>query len=224
MIFLIFVFVFFIIFVGYGKVVCFKVGQVVCVVNMYGIQVVDCWVWNVYDLVEYMCMEIMCVWNQCLNFIVGDSFVINQCYFILMVVEDVIFGVYDIFMVVCDCWCYELFGVKYYYCNCCDNMFEGMFELGVMLLCFNLVLFNIFMNICVQFDGIMLKILLMVIKLGDFIIMCVEMDCFVVFFVCLQDIVKIQGQGDNIFKLVEIMVLEDFYFDLLGMYIWVLQN
>src|ERR1700744_5339699 len=100
-------------------------------------------------------------------------------------------------------------------------MFEGMFELGITPPRANLASFNIFMNIRVQPDGITLHTLPTVTKPGESITLRVEMDCFVAFSACPQDIVKIQGQGDNTPKPVEVVVLDDFHSELPGTQTWV---
>ncbi|CAN7179426.1 DUF1989 domain-containing protein [Polaromonas sp. LjRoot131] len=192
---------------GHGKAVRLQAGQAVKVINTHGTQVVDCWAFNAYDLNEFMCMETTRVWNQRLNPIVGDSFVTNQRHSILTVVEDTSPGVHDTFMAACDRRRYELLGVKGYHRNCCDNMFEGMFALGLTPPRAILASFNIFMNIQVQPDGITLKTLPTVTKAGDAITLRAEMDCFVAFSACPQDIVKIQGAGDNTPKPADLEIL-----------------
>jgi uncharacterized protein YcgI (DUF1989 family) len=87
-------------------------------------------------------------------------------------------------------------------------MFEGMFELGVTPPRAILASFNIFMNIQVQPDGITLRTLPTVTKAGDSITLRAEMDCFVAFSACPQDIVKIQGAGDNTPRPVDLEVLQ----------------
>ena len=206
---------------GHGKAVRLTTGQAVCVINTHGTQVVDCWAWNAYDLDEYMCMETTRVWNQRLNPVIGDSFVTNKRHPVLTVVEDTTPGVHDTFMAACDRRRYELLGVRGYHRNCGDNMFEGMFELGVTPPRQNLASFNIFMNIRVQPDGITLHTLPTVTQPGQYITLRAEMDCFVAFSACPQDIVKIQGQGDNTPKPVEIAVLEHVASDLQGTQSWV---
>jgi uncharacterized protein YcgI (DUF1989 family) len=206
---------------GHGKAVRLSAGQAVRIINTHGTQVVDCWAWNAYDLHEYMCMETTRVWNQRLNPIVGDSFVTNHRHAILTVVEDTTPGVHDTFMAACDRKRYELLGVRSYHRNCCDNMFEGMFELGVTPPRPNLASFNIFMNIRVQSDGITLKTLPTVTQPGQYLTMRAEMDCFVAFSACPQDIVKIQGQGDNTPKPVALTVLDAGFVDLPGTQSWI---
>jgi len=208
----------------HGKALKLNKGQAVRLINTHGTQVVDCWAWNAADLTDHMSMEATRVWLQRLNPVVGDTFVTAKREPIHTVVEDATPGVHDTFMAACDRRRYELLGVQHYHRNCCDNMFEGMFELGVTPPRPNLASFNIFMNIRVQPDGITLKTLPTVTKPGDFITLRAEMDCFVAFSACPQDIVKIQGQGDNTPKPVEIMVLEQFQSDLPGTRTWVPQD
>ena len=181
----------------HGKAFRLRAGEALRIVNTHGTQVVDCWAWNAYDLDEFMCMETTRVWNQRLCPIVGDSFVTSLRNPILTVIEDTSPGVHDTFMAACDRRRYELLGVKAYHRNCCDNMFEGMFSLGITPARRNLASFNIFMNIRVQPDGNSLATLPTEARPGDSITLRAEMDCFVALSACPQDIVKIQGKGDN---------------------------
>jgi uncharacterized protein YcgI (DUF1989 family) len=181
----------------HGKAVRLRANEALRIINTHGTQVVDCWAWNAYDLDEFMCMETTRVWNQRLCPIVGDSFVTNQRNPILTVVEDTSPGVHDTFMAACDRRRYELLGVKSYHRNCCDNMMEGMFGMGVTPPRRNLASFNVFMNIRVQADGNSLSTLPTEARPGDSILLRAEMDVFVALSACPQDIVKIQGKNDN---------------------------
>jgi uncharacterized protein YcgI (DUF1989 family) len=191
----------------HGKAVRLRSNEALRIVNTHGTQVVDCWAWNAYDLDEFMCMETTRVWNQRLNPIVGDSFVTNLRNPILTVVEDTSPGVHDTFMAACDRRRYELLGVNSYHRNCCDNMMEGMFSLGVTVPRRNLASFNIFMNIRVQADGNSLSTLPTEARPGDSITLRAEMDCFVALSACPQDIVKIQGKHDNTPRDVQLEIL-----------------
>jgi uncharacterized protein len=182
---------------GHGRAFRLRAGEALRVVNTHGSQVVDCWAWNAYDLDEFMCMETTRVWNQRLCPLVGESFVTNQRHPILTIVEDSSPGVHDTFMAACDRRRYELLGVKGYHRNCCDNMMEGMFALGLTPSRRLLASFNIFMNIRVQPDGNSLATLPTVTRPGDAITLRAEMDCYVCLSACPQDIVKIQGEHDN---------------------------
>ncbi|WP_410015585.1 DUF1989 domain-containing protein [Sodalis sp. C49] len=181
----------------HGKAIRLAAGEAVQLINLHGTQVADCWAYNARDVGEYMCMEATRVWNQRLNPVVGDSFITNQRHPILTLVADTSPGVHDTFMAACDARRYELLGCTEPHRNCHDNLHQGLAELGVALPHGNLASFNVFMNIRVQPDGITLSTLPTVTRPGDYIILRAEMDCYVAFSACPQDIVSIQGQGDN---------------------------
>ncbi|HYZ62214.1 MAG TPA: urea carboxylase-associated family protein [Acetobacteraceae bacterium] len=182
----------------HGKALRLAAGQAVKLINTHGTQVVDCWAWNAYDLHEHMSMEATRVWTQRLNPVVGDSFVTTLRQPILTLVEDTSPGVHDTFMAACDRHRYALLGVRGYHRNCRDNMFEAMLELGVTPPAPILASFNVFMNIAVQPDGISLDTRPTVSRPGDYVVLRAEMDCFVAFSACPQDIVRIQGAEENV--------------------------
>ena len=130
-----------------------------------------------------------------LNPLVGDTFVTMKRQPILTLVEDTSPGVHDTFMAACDRHRYERLGVKAYHRNCLDNMFEGMRELGLEPPMPILASFNVFMNIAVEPDGRSLNTGPAVTKPGDYITLRADMDCYVAFSACPQDIVKIQGEA-----------------------------
>jgi uncharacterized protein YcgI (DUF1989 family) len=198
----------------HGKAVRLASGQAVKVINTHGTQVVDCWAWNAYDLNEHMSMEASRVWTQRLNPKVGDTFVTVLRQPILTVVEDTSPGVHDTFMAACCRHRYSLLRVRGYHRNCRDNMFEAMQALGISVPVPILASFNIFMNIAVQPDGISLDTRPTVTKAGDFITLRAEMDCYVAFSACPQDIVQIQGAGENIPHDVELEILDAGFPDL----------
>ena len=193
----------------HGKAFKVSTGDTLKLINTFGTQVVDCWAINSKNLDEYMCMEASRVWLQRLNPIVGDTFVTNKRNPILTVVEDTSPGIHDTFMAACDKKRYELLGVENYHRNCSDNLIEALENKNVFLERTILASFNIFMNIEVQSDKITLKTLPTVSKPGDYITFRTEMDCYVVFSSCPQDIVKIQGQNDNIPKSVEVEITKN---------------
>ena len=193
----------------HGKAFKVSTGDTLKLINTFGTQVVDCWAINSKNLDEYMCMEASRVWLQRLNPIVGDTFVTNKRNPILTVVEDTSPGIHDTFMAACDKKRYELLGVENYHRNCSDNLIEALENKNVFLERTILASFNIFMNIQVQSDKITLKTLPTVSNPGDYIILRAEIDCYVVFSSCPQDIVKIQGQNDNIPKSVEVEITKN---------------
>lgn len=205
----------------HGKATRLRAGQAVKLVNIHGTQVVDCWAWNARDLAEHMSMEATRVWNQRLNPVVGDSFVTNRRNPILTLVEDTSPGVHDTFMAACDCHRYQRLGVREYHRNCLDNMHEALRDIGLEAPQPILASFNIFMNIAVQPDGRTLATKPTVTRPGDHVILKAEMDCIVAFSACPQDIVPIQGQGDNTPKDAAFMVLDEGFPDLPPSATWV---
>jgi uncharacterized protein YcgI (DUF1989 family) len=111
-------------------------------------------------------------------------------------------------MAACDRHRYERLGVKDYHRNCLDNMFEGMRELGLEPPMPILASFNVFMNIAVQSDGRTLHTGPVVTKAGDYITLRADMDCYVAFSACPQDIVKIQGEA-GVPRAAHYVVLDD---------------
>ena len=197
----------------HGTALRLKQGQAVRLINTHGTQVVDCWAWNAADLSDHMSMEASRVWTQRLNPLVGDSFVTTRRLPILTLVEDTSPGVHDTFMAACDRHRYELLDVRAYHRNCVDNMFEGMRALGVEPPAPILASFNIFMNIAVEPDGRSLLTGPTVSKPGDYVTLRADMDCFVAFSACPQDIVKIQGDSGAPMS-AHYMILDDGFPDL----------
>ena len=193
----------------HGKAFKVSKGDSLKLINTFGTQVVDCWALSAKNQDEHMCMEASRVWLQRLNPIIGDTFVTNKRNPILTVVEDTSPGIHDTFMAACDKKRYELLGVDNYHRNCSDNLIEALEDKNVFLERTILASFNIFMNIEVQSDKITLKTLPTLSKPGDYIILRAEMDCYVVFSSCPQDIVKIQGQNDNTPKSVEVEITKN---------------
>lgn len=205
----------------HGKALHLRAGQAVKLVNTHGTQVVDCWAWKLGALEEFMSMEATRVWNQRLNPRVGDTFVTNFRNPILVLVEDTSPGVHDSFMAACDRQRYERLGVREYHRNCFDNMIEAMRDLGHEIPHPTLASLNIFMNIAVMPDGKSLDTRPTVTRPGDYIVFRAEMDCIVAFSACPQDIVKIQGAGDNTPRDAHCCVLDHGFPDLPGTRAWV---
>ena len=98
-------------------------------------------------------------------------------------------------MSACDRYRYDLLGCEGYHRNCQDNMVEGLSELGVTPPFKVSGSWNIFMNIPVGEDRNSLEFRPTVCAPGDYIVLRAEMDCFVVFSSCPQDILPINGEG-----------------------------
>jgi len=180
---------------GHGKAARLDAGQRVKLINTPGTQVVDTWAYNAYDLGEFMCMASSRVWNKRLNPKAGDVLVTNHRRPILTIVEDTTPGIHDTVMAACDRHRYGFLGFDSYHRNCQDNMVEGLQELGVTLPNPNPNSFNAFMNIPVLDDHNGLEFRPTVCDPGQYIAFQAEMDCFVVFSACPQDVLPIHGEG-----------------------------
>lgn len=180
---------------GHGKAARLNAGEKVKLINTHGTQVVDCWALNAYDLREFMSMESTRATNKRLNPLRGDTFVTNQRRPIITLVEDTTPGIHDTFMAACDRYRYKLLGVKGYHRNCQDNMIEGLQELGVTPPFQIAGSWNIFMNIPVLDDRNSVDLRPTQCQPGQYVVLKAEMDCYVVFSACPQDILPIHGEG-----------------------------
>jgi hypothetical protein len=180
---------------GHGKAARLTAGRKLKLVNTHGTQVVDFWAFNAYDLREHMDVASSRVWNLHLWPKVGDTMVTNQRRPIVKLIEDTTPGIHDTIMSACDRHRYGLLGVKGYHRNCQDNMFEGMLELGATPPYAIEASWNIFMNIPVKEDRYTLDIRPTRCKPGDYIVLQAEMDCYLAFSACPQDILPIHGEG-----------------------------
>ena len=180
---------------GHGKALRLSAGEKVKLINTHGTQVVDCWALNAYDLSEFMSMESTRATNVRINPILGDTFLTNRRRAIITLVEDTTPGIHDTMMAACDRHRYKLLGVKGYHRNCQDNLIEGMQELGVTLGFKIAGSWNIFMNIPVQQDRNSLGFLPTRCEPGQFVVLQAQMDCYVAFSACPQDILPINGEG-----------------------------
>ena len=180
---------------GHGKAARLHAGRSLKLTNTHGTQVVDFWAFNAYDLREYMCVEASRAWSMHLWPAVGDVMVTNQRRPIVTLVEDTTPGIHDTIMAACDRQRYGLLGFTDYHRNCQDNMFEGMLELGVTPPFSIPGSWNVFMNIPIREDGYTLDVRPTVCEPGQYIVLRAEMDCFMAFSACPQDVLPIHGEG-----------------------------
>ena len=136
-------------------------------------------------------------YNVRLNPKVGDTFITNQRRKILTLIEDTSPGVHDTVMAACDRQRYGLLGVEGYHRNCQDNMQEGLMALGTASPFPIPGSFNVFMNIPVGADGNSLDFKPTVCQPGDYIVLQAEIDCYVAFSSCPQDILPINAGEDG---------------------------
>lgn len=167
-------------------------GQIIKLINTIGQQVVDTWAFNVEDLHEFMSMEHSRVAIGRIIPEVGDTLVTNRRRPILTVISDTSPGVHDTLMAACDRTRYELLGCKNYHRNCTDNLWEALLAVGVRPTetpC----PFNLFQNTPVDPNGRIAQ-RPTVAKRGDRIVLRAEMDLYVCFSACPQDILPINSK------------------------------
>ena len=180
---------------GHGKATRLHAGQSLKLINTHGTQVVDFWAFNAYDLREYMCGEASRVWSMHLWPMAGDVMVTNQRRPIVTLAQGTTPGIHDTIMAACDRQRYGLQGFTDYHRNCQDNMIEGMLELGATPPFAIPGSWNVFMNIPIMEDGYTIDVKPTVCEPGQFIVLRAEMDCFMAFSACPQDVLPIHGEG-----------------------------
>lgn len=179
-------------------------GQEYRVVNLHGTQVVDMWAFNETDPAEFMAMEHTRVTLGKWRPSVGDALVTNRRRPILTVVEDTTPGVHDTTFAACDRYRYELLGHKGYHDNCTDNLASVLREHGrdaAVTPC----PMNVFMNVAFENGGVM-TVHAPVSQPGQYIAFRAEMDCFVAFSACPQDLLPVNG-ADCVPRPVEVVLL-----------------
>jgi hypothetical protein len=174
-----------------GKATRLSAGQSVRIVNTFGQQVVDTWAFNLADIGEFMSMEHTRIAIGRIIPLVGDGLVTNRRRPILRLTEDTSGGIHDTLVAACDRWRYELLGCPTYHDNCTDNLAAAMREFGVTPPETPSPL-NLFMNIPV-IDGNAIDVLPPVSTPGSYVTLRAEMDCWVAFSACPQDMVPING-------------------------------
>jgi len=174
-----------------GKATKLSAGQSVKVINTYGQQVVDTWAFNAADIGEFMSMEHTRIFIGRIIPKIGDPLVTNHRRPILTLIEDTSGGIHDTLVAACDRWRYELLGCPTYHDNCTDNLAEGLGELGLRPPETPSPL-NLFMNIPV-IDGNAIDVLPPISTPGSYVTLRAEMDCYVAFSACPQDMVPING-------------------------------
>lgn len=174
-----------------GKAVIVHQGQSIRVINTYGHQVVDAWIFNLNDINEFQSNEHTRPTLLNLIFKPGDALYSNKRRPIATVEEDTSPGVHDLLMAACDTYRYELLGCTEYHDNCTDNLATCMKELGYEV-CETPSPINIFMNIPWSADGT-LAYEPPVTKPNDYIQFRAEMDSIFAFSACPQDLLPTNG-------------------------------
>ena len=175
-----------------GKAAWVKHGQTVKVINTHGEQVVDTWAFSAADLHEFMSMEHSRAGTRHITPRVGDTLLTNRRRPVLTLVEDTAGNVHDTLMAACDRWRYEGLGCTEPHDNCQDNLFQGMWELGLTPPEVPSPL-NLFMNIPWTAEG-GLSFDAPVSTPGSYVVLRAEMDLIIAFSACPQDLLPINGR------------------------------
>ena len=179
-----------------GKAVFLNEGQSIRVIDTYGSQVVDTWIFNQNDLNEFQSNERTRPTLLNMNFRPGDLLYTNKRQPIVEVEKDTSPGIHDMLMAACDTYRYELLGCTEYHDNCTDNLANSMKELG-----FDVPEtpspINIFMNIPWTENG-ELSFEPPQTKPGDYVQFRALMDCIFAFSACPNDILPTNGLDGKI--------------------------
>lgn len=166
-------------------------GREFRVINTHGTQVVDMWAFNDVDPSEYMAMEHSRVTLGRWRPVSGNTLVTNRRRPIITITEDTTPGIHDTVCAACDRYRYELLGHKGYHESCTDNLAAALKDNGRSPAVTPQPL-NLFMVVDLAENGELI-FRAPVSKPGQYVAFRAEMDCFVAFSSCPQDIVTVNG-------------------------------
>jgi|SRR5687768_3325421 uncharacterized protein YcgI (DUF1989 family) len=175
----------------HGKAVRLRAGEAIEVINTHGNQVLDTWAFNADDITEAMSMAHTRSVNSRVYVRAGDRLFTSQRRPILRFVKDTSPGRHDILLCACNQAVYTELGCTRYHRNCHDNLLEALKEHGAVPSAVPSPL-NLFMNVRVGTDGEVLRSP-PVSKPKDFVQLAAEMDLWIVFSSCPQDITPVNG-------------------------------
>ncbi len=174
-----------------GKAAIVAKGQSIRVINTFGSQVVDTWIFCLDDPNEFQSNEHTRAALLNMSFTTGDALYTNKRRKIVTVEENTVKGAHDMLMAACDRFRYEQLGCTQYHDNCTDNLAAGMSSLGYEVLQTPSPI-NLFMNIPWTSAG-ELAWESPLSQPGDYVQFRAEMDCIFAFSACPQDILPING-------------------------------
>ena len=172
---------------AHGKAARVNAGQKVRIVNTHGTQAVDFWVLFAHDIDEYLDVLATRAHNLRLNPEPGDVLLSNRRRPIVRFLEDSSNGVHDTLVAACNSERYTLLGCEGYHRNCQDNMTEGLAQIGVTAANRISGSWNLFNNIQLQSDGKSLALAAPDCDPGDYVVVEVLLDAYIVFSSCPQD-------------------------------------
>ena len=177
----------------HGKAAALLRGRSIRIVNTHGGQVLDTWAFAAGEGEEYMSMAHTRSFNSTIYPAVGSVMVSNRRRSMLTWIEDTSPGVHDTLLCACNQAIYAELGVADDHRNCEDNLHEALAAEGLAFP-FTPDPLNLFMNTPAMVDGRVDR-RPPTAKPGDFVTLRAEMDVWIVFSACPQDITVINGEG-----------------------------
>jgi len=175
----------------HGRAVKVLAGETIRIINTYGTQVCDMWVFKLDDLSEYFSIEHTRGEISRLNPEQGDALQTTRRRPILEFSTDTSPGIHDTLIAACNQERYKKLGVDGYHDNCTDNLRQALLAIGLRTREIPQPL-NLWMNIpvagnkTVSFEPT-------VSKAGDYVEFKAAMDCVVVMSACPQDLVAVNS-------------------------------
>lgn len=174
-----------------GRAVRLAPGRLIQVVNTYGSQVLDTWAFGAADPLEHLSMEHTRSSNSRWTVGPGMVFVSSRRRPMLTLVEDTSPGVHDTLLPACSPELYRELGCAEGHGSCEENLHAALREVGLAVP-FTPGPLNLFMNVPISPDGTLDR-LPPASRPGDRVMLRAEMDLWLVFSACPQDVTPING-------------------------------
>ena len=175
-----------------GVAVPMVAGQRIRVVNTFGSQVLDTWAVARPGAQEWLSMEHTRSRNTRWDVKPGLVFVTNRRRPMLVLEEDTVPGhAHDGLICACNKEVYRELGCEGFHDNCEDNFFAAMEAVDAPIRHLPAPL-NLFMNFPIALDGSFERVP-PASRPGDFVVLRAEMDLWMVFSACPQDMTVVNG-------------------------------
>lgn len=174
-----------------GRAVRLAPRSLIEVINIHGSQVLDTWAFSAADPAEHMSMEHTRSVNSRWSVGRGTSFVSCRRWPMLTLVEDTSPGVHDTLLPACSPEIYRELGCIGWHASCEENLHTSLRESGLAVP-FTPAPLNLFMNVPISSDGTLDR-MPPTSRPGDCVVLRAEMELWLVFSACPQDVTPING-------------------------------
>lgn len=174
-----------------GRAVRLAPQSLIEVVNTHGSQVLDTWAFAAADPAEHMSMEHTRSVNSRWSVGPGMMFVSSRRRPMLTLVEDTSPGVHDTLLPACSPEIYHELGCTGWHASCEENLHTSLREAGLAVP-FTPAPLNLFMNAPISSLGTLDR-LPPTSRAGDHVVLRAEMELWLVFSACPQDVTPING-------------------------------